>query len=99
MANFNDFLKDDKNKCESKVKVETATSDNRNKKLEETINQYQKLTSDELMQEFIKLTIEKKNNGELSQDELSNIKNTILPFLNEEQKQSLEKILKVVENV
>jgi hypothetical protein len=51
------------------------------------------------MSEFIKLTLEKKKRGELSDSELENIKSTISPMLNLEQKESLEKLLDMVKNV
>lgn len=95
MSSFNDFIKD--NKDGESIK-DTYTED-RNKKLEDKINEYQKLSSNELMQEFIKLTIEKKRNGELTKNELENIKQTIIPYLSEEQRQSLQNLLDMVDNV
>ena len=63
------------------------------------INEYSKLSRNELMNEFIKLTIDKKKRGELSDSELTSIKKTIIPYLNDEQKIMLEKLLSMVENV
>lgn len=95
MSSFNDFIKDNK---DSESVKDTYTED-RNKKLEDKINEYQKLSSNELMQEFIKLTIEKKRNGELTKNELENIKQAIIPYLSEEQRQSLQNLLDMVDNV
>ena len=95
MSSFNEFIKDNR----SSENVKNTKIDDRNKKLEEKINEYQKLSSNDLMQEFIKLTIEKKQNGELTKKELENIKHTILPYLNEDQKHSLENLLDMVDNV
>lgn len=92
MGNFNDYIK--------------SNSDNLQKdnykdkeKLEEKINEYSALSSDELMNEFIKLTIEKKKKGELKKEELDSIKDTIIPFLNGEQKIMLNKLMNMVDNV
>ena len=51
------------------------------------------------MQEFIKMTIEKKKKGELSSAELNSIKSAILPYLNSEQVSQFGKLLNMVENV
>ena len=92
MGNFNDYIK--------------STSDNLQKdnykdkeKLEEKINEYSALSSDELMNEFIKLTIEKKKKGELKKEELDSIKDTIEPYLSIEQKIMLNKLMNMVDNV
>ena len=47
----------------------------------------------------MKLTLEKKKKGVLDEKELNNIKSTIEPFLNDEQKSNLDKILNMVRNV
>ena len=68
-------------------------------KLEDLIDKYSSLDSNSLMQEFIKLTLEKKKRGELSSSEINNLKNMLLPYLNEEQRKNLERLLNVVNNV
>ena len=44
------------------------------------------------MGEFLRLTIEKKKRGELKKEELQTIKQTIYPYLNDEQKQNLNQV-------
>ena len=44
------------------------------------------------MNEFIRLTNEKKQRGELDDSELEKLKNTISPMLNNEQKEQYQKI-------
>ena len=67
--------------------------------LEKLIDKYSELDNDTLMKEFLKITLEKKKQGKLSDSELSVLKNSILPYLNESQKQSLNSILEIVKNV
>ena len=98
MANFSDFIKNEKH---SDNINNTKTNDEKqvNKDdLEDMINSYSKLGQDELLNEFMKLTLEKKKKGVLDEKELNNIKSTIEPFLNEEQKSILDKILNMVRN-
>lgn len=94
MGSFSDYVNNEQNK-KSVDRKETPSNDD----LEKKINEYGKLSSEELMSEFVRLTIEKKKNGELTNSELNNIKNTILPFLNNDQKLMLEKVLNMVDHV
>ena len=51
------------------------------------------------MQEFLKLTLEKKKRGELTSAELNKIRETISPMLNDQQKNYLNELLHKVEDV
>jgi len=94
VANFSDFIKNSNN--ETNVKKEEKVSQ---ENMEELINKYSKLDNNSLMKEFIKMTIDKKKKGELSNSEINSIKSAILPYLNTEQVSQLEKLLDLVENV
>lgn len=97
MANFSDFVKNEsKEKYTSNSNKEERQVDKDN--LEEMIENYSALSQDELMNEFMKLTLEKKKKGVLTEKELESLKSTIVPFLNDEQKLNLEKILTMVRN-
>ena len=63
------------------------------------IEEYSGYSQDRLINDFVKLTMEKKKRGELSEKELISLQNTIAPMLNNEQKESLEKLLQMVRNV
>lgn len=89
MANFSDYNWNKENN-------EQKLSEQDLKKL---IDKYSELDNDTLMKEFLKITLEKKKQGKLSDSELSVLKNSILPYLNESQKQSLNSILEIVKNV
>ena len=89
MANFSDYNWSKENN-EQKLSEQD---------LEKLIDKYSELDNDTLMKEFLKITLEKKKQGKLSDSELSVLKNSILPYLNESQKQSLNSILEIVKNV
>ena len=89
MANFSDY---NWNKENNEQKLSEQD-------LEKLIDKYSELDNDTLMKEFLKITLEKKKQGKLSDSELSVLKNSILPYLNEAQKQSLNGILEIVKNV
>ena len=88
MANFSDY---NWNKENNEQKLSEQD-------LEKLIDKYSELDNDTLMKEFLKITLEKKKQGKLSDSELSVLKNSILPYLNESQKQSLNSILEIVKN-
>ena len=89
MANFSDY---NWNKENNEQKLSEQD-------LEKLIDKYSELDNVTLMKEFLKITLEKKKQGKLSDSELSVLKNSILPYLNESQKQSLNSILEIVKNV
>ena len=93
MSNFSDYIKEENNRVEEKI------DKTKKQNYEEMINKYSSYSKNDLMSEFIKITLEKKKKGELTSGELNNLKTTILPFLNSEQKENLDKILQMVENV
>ncbi len=90
---FSDFLNteiNDNNKINEKIS-EKKFENNSNidtKNVEDLINKYSTYSEKELMQELIKLSNEKKQNGTLNQD-LNNFSNVLSPYLNEEQKSKM----------
>lgn len=99
MGNFSDYINSTNiNKTtsgESRKEIKECSYEN----LEKLIDKYSSLDDDILMKEFLKMTIERKKQGNLSESELEILKSTILPYLNDKQKESLEKILEIVRNV
>ena len=97
MQKFSDFVKNDN------ISNEDINNSSENIKTKEDmqskIDKYSSYSSDRLLNEFMKLTLEKKKRGELSDSELEKLKNTILPMLNTEQIQSLENLIQMVKNV
>ena len=94
MKHFSDFINE--NKEQTNFNKEDIKD---NEQLEDMIDKYSAYSSDQLMSEFMKLTIEKKKRGELNKNELMSIKETIAPMLNAEQKSNLDKIINMVDNV
>ena len=78
MSKFSDYSK-------SYTKEDIKNETNK-ESLEEVYNKYSKLDNDALMNEFIKVSLERKKRGELSDSYFENIKNTLFPYLTEEQK-------------
>jgi len=71
----------------------TNTQNINTDQLQSVIDTYAGKSSNELMQEFIRLSNIKKANGTLNAQNIENIKNTIFPYLTEEQKQTFYKIM------
>lgn len=97
MSNFSDFI----NNYESKKteKTNTNKSNPSKEELQKMIDEYSSFSEDKLLKEFIKLTIEKKSKGELTEKDIIQMKSTIEPFLNSEQKQKLNDLIQMVKNV
>lgn len=95
MANFSDYNWDER---ENKKSVNDSTQ-NKHANLEQLIEKYSSLDSNSLIKEFLKLTLEKKQKGELNDSELNSIAEIILPYLDDKQKQSLKSLMEVVKNV
>lgn len=99
MGNFSDYVNSTMvNKTESsenKKEIKECSYEN----LEKLIDKYSSLDDDVLMKEFLKMTIERKKQGNLNDEELELLKSTIIPYLNNKQKESLQKILEIVKNV
>lgn len=96
MGNFSDFIKENnKNNNDKDPNKKSYSEEN----LTQMINKYSAYGKDELMKEFLKLTLEKKRRNELSPEMMSNLKNILYPMLTEEQKRNLNTILEMVENV
>ena len=98
MQKFSDYIKSNNSKSE---KVNNGGSDDIKTKedVQSKIDEYSTYSSDRLLNEFLKLTMEKKRKGELTEVELEKLKRAIEPMLSSEQKQSLENILQMVRNV
>lgn len=99
MSNFSDYIKSSNDTTNSK-----STGSGHNKVyseeyLNKLIEDYSKQSKDSLVNEFMKLTIEKKKRGELTHSDIERLKATLSPMLNNEQRENLEKLMQVVENV
>lgn len=68
-------------------------------KIEELYNQYSGFSNEQLMKEFFRKSVDLKQNGSLDENKLNAIKQSLLPYLTDEQIKSLNKILDLVSNV
>lgn len=90
MNKFSDFTKN--NQFENTSKLETE----KEKVVEGYMNKYKNFSQQDLLNEFVKLTNQKKANGEFNQAEIDRIKETLNPYLTNEQKQNLENLINMV---
>lgn len=95
MSKFSDFINKEKENIPNERKTEKSSNDY----LKSKIDEYSGYSQDKLINDFVRLTIEKKKRGELTDKELITLKNTISPMLNNEQKNNLEKLLQMVRDV
>ena len=104
MANFSDYIKSDSvskdnvKKNFDKVNARKEKIDN-TEKLESKIQKYSNLSESELLSEFLNLTMKKKREGTLGDEELENLKATLTPYLDDNQKKNLQSIIDMVKNV
>ena len=88
MANkFSDYLKTNTTTNDEKIKV------NKEEFFKDMIDKYAGYSQEQLMQEFIKMSSLKKQQGTLNQSEISKLQTTLFPYLNEEQKQKFYKLM------
>lgn len=89
---FSEYNVDTKKQYE-KIKEDNPETVNN---VEEQLKKYENLSQAELMQEFIKESKKQKQNGNLDRDKMENIKSTLLPFLNGNQKKQLDYLMGIV---
>lgn len=61
------------------------------------INKYKDMDNNELMQNLFKEADKLKQQGKLDHAQLENLSNTLSPFLNDEQKDMLESLIKAID--
>lgn len=95
MGNFSDYIKRTDINNSDNINVDNDKKED----LEKLIEKYSSLSDNDLMKEFLKMTIERKKQGKLNEEELTILKSTILPYLDESQKNTLENLLEMIKNV
>ena len=90
MAKFSDFVKEDIS-CNKNYRKEVKKED-----VSELIDKYSTYSEDDLMKEFLEESKKQKDSGELSNEKISKIKSVLSPYLDEQQKQKLEDLIKMV---
>jgi len=86
MAKFSEYIKNDIPKVSSEREGE----------INDLVNKYSGYSEDELVNEFVRQTNFKRQNGEMDDAGLDRIKDTLSPYLNKEQQARLNEIMKMV---
>ena len=89
---FSEFEQIYEEKLERLKKEDSGTVNS----IEEELKKYENLSEQELMQEFLKESKKQKANGDLNDEKLNNIKETLSPFLNKEQLSKLNDLLGLI---
>lgn len=92
-SNLEDQFDNNKNAKEEKINKESI--DNLDQSTADLIDKYSKYSTEDLMNEFIKLTTEKKNSGTLNTD-LERYSNILSPYLTDEQKSRMNDLFNKV---
>lgn len=96
--NFNDFIKSNNNtkkygqNNEKKESIKPTTE-----QIESIVESYKDLSQPELLQELLKQTKNQKAKGNLNNNNIEQLISTLRPMLNEEQKNNLDAIKKLLE--
>lgn len=93
---FQKFCETKNNETINKGKI---LSEQSNLNYSDLINKYANKTKQELFEELIRITKEQKEKGNLSNSQLVNIYNTMLPMLNETEKQNLKNLIDTLNKV
>lgn len=84
-------LKQFANENKNKVNPETASQ------YENLINKYKDMNQNELMSNLFSEAAKLKQQGKLDSASLNNMKNTLYPFLNTQQKEMLDSLVKAID--
>ncbi len=94
--NFKDFCKTDESRKEKKDEKMYKENNADKKSVEDKLNKYSKLSSEELMTEFIKESQSVKDKGGYNSDQIEMMRNVLFPHLSEEQKRYFETLIGMV---
>ncbi len=94
MSKFSQYIKEEHYRPNEKEE-NTIKEDNIN----DMIEYYGNMSTDQLMSEFLKASKKKKQEGGLSDEECSRLTSALSPYLNDEQKETMLKLLEKSKNV
>ena len=75
---------------------EEEVNDKVKKNIEDKVDYYSNFSNDELYNEFLKEVNKGKKNGTINKQKLNEIKETILPFLDNDKRKKLDELLKII---
>lgn len=88
---FSEFAK--QNNCDNNQKKQEKSESDFSQNVGDLYDKYKNLSQDELMQQLAKNVREQKQNGTFDFEHISNSINMILPYLSDEQKQTILSLL------
>lgn len=88
---FSEFAK--QNNSDNNQQKQEQPKNDFSQNVENLYKKYKNLSQDELMQELAKNVMEQKQNGTFDFEQISNSINMLLPYLNEQQKQTMQSLL------
>lgn len=94
MSKFSQFIKEEHPKTNARI-VESADENN----IQDMLETYSKMSTEQLMSEFLKASKKKKEEGGLSDEECEKLTNALSPYLNTKQKDAMLKLLEKGKNV
>ena len=94
--NYENIRKNDQNTQKYSQNYQNFENIDIDDNIKNMFSKYQSMTETELQTELIKEVNKQKQSGNFSPQKISEIKDAILPFLNDEQKQKLEQIIKML---
>lgn len=93
--NLFDFANEE---LQKKVQEDKVKTENIEKDVQEKINKYKGYSENDLLQEFHRVTKEKKQEGSLDSKKILNVVDKLSPFLNNQQKESLKNLIKTIDD-
>lgn len=98
--NFSDFIKNNQNTDKEKSNTTQSTANEKQNinenDIQKILNNYQNMSQGELIQKFFELSKEKRKNGELNTYQINMIRDTLFPYLTNEQKMLFENLISQV---
>lgn len=87
-------------KVDAKKEVEELKEKNKEQveNIEEKIREYENLSREDLLKEFLNVSKQQRESGELNDEKIKNIKSVLQPLLSDEQQQNLDYLLGMVKD-
>ena len=92
MTKFSEFKK--QSLCTEPIKKERVSEDD----ILDLIDRYSHMDKDQLMNEFVKASKVKREEGGFGDDEIEHLEKTLSPYLNENQKQMFGNLMEIGKN-
>lgn len=94
MSKFSQFIQEEHHKP-----TDTPNKSIDENNIQEMLDYYSQMSSDQLMTEFLKASKKKRAEGGLDENECQRLTDALSPYLNEAQKETMSKLLETGKNV